>query len=306
VKGIVVIDKPTGKTSFDVVREVRALLETRKAGHTGTLDPLASGVLPVCLDEATKLVQFFADDDKEYVVTVQFGVETDTFDMEGKILALRPFELEEGDIREALPDFLGTQAQIPPRYSAVKVQGKPLYRWTRKGIAMDPPVRTVTVYRMELTDFAPPFGTFFIHCSKGTYVRSLCADLGRKLRCGATVAALRRTRSGRFREEDALSLEGLGPEEKRVLLQRQLISMEDALREMPSFVVDEKTENRIRNGRPPTEESLKKQVLPFLEKGNLIQFLSEGNRVVAIGKIHDLPDENLTGERAIRIVRVFR
>ena len=306
MKGIVVIDKPRGKTSFDIVREVRGLLKTRKAGHTGTLDPLASGVLPVCLDEATKLVQFFTDDDKEYVVTFQFGVETDTFDGEGKVLAVCPVDLAEEDIREALSGFLGTQEQIPPRYSAVKVQGKPLYRWTRKGIAMDPPARTVTVYRMELTDFTPPFGTFFIHCSKGTYVRSLCADLGRKLRCGATVVALRRTRSGRFKEGDALSLEGLGPEEKRVLLQRNLISMEDALRDMPSFVMDGETEQRIRNGHPPTEESLKKQVLPFLEKGNLIQFLSEGNRVVAIGKIQDLPDENLTEEKAIRIVRVFR
>ncbi|HNT56887.1 MAG TPA: tRNA pseudouridine(55) synthase TruB [Syntrophales bacterium] len=306
MNGIIVIDKPTGRTSFDVVREVRGLVGTRKAGHTGTLDPLASGVLPVCVGEATKLVPFLTDDDKEYVVTARFGVETDTFDGEGTVLAIRPVDFGEEDLREALPAFRGTLVQVPPRYSAVKVQGRPLHRWARKGVALEPPARTVTVYRFDLLRFEAPFGTFFIHCAKGTYVRSLCSDLGRKLGCGAAVIALRRTRSGRFGERDALSLQGLGREGKRASLERNVISLERALGHMPSLVVDEETEKRIRNGRPPTEESLKKQVLPFLEKGNLIQFLSEESRVVAIGKIEDPPGEKRAGDRAIRIVRVFR
>jgi tRNA pseudouridine55 synthase len=306
VTGIVVIDKPTGQTSFGVVREVRGLLGARKAGHTGTLDPLASGVLPVCIDEATKLVQFFSEDDKEYRATVQFGIETDTLDLEGKVLAVAPVRVGEEEIVEALSGFRGTQEQIPPRYSAVKVQGKPLYRWTRGGIPMEPPGRTVTVHRLELVRFDPPYGVFSIHCSKGTYVRSLCADLGRKLGCGATVSALRRTRCGRFSERDALSLQGLGQAEKRRLLEERLITLEEALEGMPSFVVDGETAKRIRNGRPPSEESLKKQVLPSLERGNLIQFLSEENRVVAIGKFQASPDAVSDGEGAIRLVRVFR
>lgn len=308
MRGIVIIDKTTGQTSFDVVREVRGLLGVRKAGHTGTLDPLASGVLPVCLGEATKLVQFFSEDDKEYRVTVHFGIETDTLDMEGKVLSMAPVRIGREEIEEVLSGFLGTQEQIPPRYSAVKVRGKPLYRWTRGGIPMEPPGRTVTVHRMELVHFDPPFAVFFIHCSKGTYVRSLCADLGRKLGCGAIVSALRRTRCGRFSEGDALPLHGLEPPEKRRLLEERLISMEEALREMPSFVVDEETVKRIRNGRPPSEESLKKQVLPSLERGNLIQFVSEENRVVAIGKVQTSPGADSTGEGdgAIRLVRVFR
>jgi len=306
VTGIVVIDKPTGQTSFDVVREVRGLAGIRKAGHTGTLDPLASGVLPVCLGEATKLVQFFSEDDKEYRATVQFGIETDTLDLEGKVVAVAPVRVGGREIAEALAGFRGTQEQIPPRYSAVKVRGKPLYRWTRGGIPVEPPGRTVTVHRLELVRFDSPFGVLFIHCSKGTYVRSLCADLGRKLGCGATVSALRRTRSGRFPEGEALSLQGLGQAEKRRLLEERLISMEEALKGMPSLVVDGETAKRIRNGRPPSEESLKKQVLPSLEKGNLIQFLSEENRVVAIGKFQAPQDVDTGGEGAIRLVRVFR
>jgi tRNA pseudouridine55 synthase len=241
---VLVIDKPSGPTSFEIVRRVRRALLLRlgareeevvargrsealprgarrggargpsqgprlKVGHGGTLDPLASGVLPVCVGEGTKLGPFLLDADKEYEATVRFGVETDTLDADGKVVAARPTDaLTEGALREALPRFLGAIDQVPPMYSALKRAGRPLYSYARAGEEVERQPRRVQVHALELLAWTPPDSAQLrVRCSKGTYVRVLAADLGRTLGVGAHLGALRRTMSGPFHLGQALSLE---------------------------------------------------------------------------------------------------
>jgi tRNA pseudouridine55 synthase len=211
MNGVLVVDKPVGITSFDVVRRVRRAARVRRVGHGGTLDPLASGVLPICLGEATKLVQFLLDADKEYEVTLCLGVETDSYDATGAVTARQdPSGVDEAAVLAALPAFTGRIRQVPPLYSALKRAGRPLYDYARAGEAVEVPPRQVTVHALELVRFG---GTSAIElrmrCSKGTYVRSLVADLGRALGPGAHVVALRRTRSGPFAAADARPLDQL-------------------------------------------------------------------------------------------------
>jgi tRNA pseudouridine55 synthase len=211
MNGVLVVDKPVGITSFDVVRRVRRAARVRRVGHGGTLDPLASGVLPICLGEATKLVQFLLDADKEYEVTVCLGVETDSYDATGAVTARRDASgVDEAAVRAALPAFTGRIRQVPPVYSALKHAGRPLYDYARAGEAVEAPPRFVTVYELELVRFDGPAAVALrVRCSKGTYVRSLAADLGRALGPGAHVVALRRTRSGPFAAAEARPLDEL-------------------------------------------------------------------------------------------------
>jgi len=207
---VLVVDKPVGPTSFDVVRKIRRAARTRHVGHGGTLDPLASGVLPVCLGEATKLAQFLLDADKEYQVTICLGVETDTDDAQGSPTVQRdPRGVDEEAVRAALAGFRGPLAQVPPVYSALKRDGRPLYDYARAG---DPvpslAPREVVVHALELTAFDGPGAVGLrIRCSKGTYVRALARDLGRALGVGAHVVELRRARSGPFGLGDARPLD---------------------------------------------------------------------------------------------------
>jgi tRNA pseudouridine55 synthase len=221
--GVLILDKPVGPTSFEVVRRVQRALarlsglarpRDLKAGHGGTLDPLASGVLPVCLGEATKLAGFLLDADKEYLATVRFGVETDTQDAAGTVLAETPAgHLTAGDVAGALPQFRGAIPQVPPMYAALKHQGRPLYAYARAGEEVERQARTVTVFELELVAWRAPEGLpqaeLRVRCSKGTYVRVLAADLGRALGVGAHLTGLRRTRSGPFRLEEAHSLDAV-------------------------------------------------------------------------------------------------
>ena len=206
---VLVIDKPVGPTSFDVVRRVRRAAGMRRIGHGGTLDPAASGVLPICLGEATKLAQFLLDADKEYEFTVCFGVETDTDDAAGTVTARRDAgAVEEAAVRRALESFRGAISQVPPIYSALKRAGRPLYDYARAGEVVEVAPRAVVIHALELTSFAGPGAVAMtMRCSKGTYVRALARDLGRALGAGAHVTALRRTRSGPFSLAEALPLE---------------------------------------------------------------------------------------------------
>ncbi len=206
---VLVVDKPTGPTSFDVVRRVRRAARMKRVGHGGTLDPAASGVLPICLGEATKLSQFLLDADKQYAFTVCFGVETDTDDAAGAVTARREAGgIDEAAVQRALPAFRGPIAQVPPSYSALKRAGRPLYDYARAGEAIEVQPRDVVVHELELTSFAGPGAVeFTMRCSKGTYVRAVARDLGRALGVGGHVTALRRTRSGPFSLTDARPLE---------------------------------------------------------------------------------------------------
>jgi len=230
MNGVVVVDKPAGITSHDAVERVRKLLGEKKAGHTGTLDPMATGVLPVCVGEATKLASFLAGDDKTYEVTMRLGVRTDTLDMTGRVLDEQEPRVTGADVRAVLEGFAGTITQVPPQYSAVKVRGRALYKWARKGVRVEAPARQVEIRAIRLRAIEPPRVRFDVTCSKGTYVRTLCADAGERLGCGAALESLRRTASGRFRLEDAVSLEGASDAALRERLERGLIPRHGPLR----------------------------------------------------------------------------
>ncbi len=228
--GFLVVDKPPGRTSHDVVDEARRLFGTRRVGHLGTLDPQATGVLPLAIREATKLVPFLPPMQKVYVGTVRFGIETDTLDAQGKVLRTFEGELpDEARVRAALESFVGETWQIPPMFSAVKKDGVPLHRLARRGEEVERDPKKVTIERIELLRFEPPDAEISVACGPGTYVRTLAADLGARLGCGALLQSLRRLRSGPFSIQQAVTLEQL---EQEALSEKQdalLIPPDEAL-----------------------------------------------------------------------------
>jgi tRNA pseudouridine55 synthase len=308
MNGVVVIDKRSGPTSRDVVEEVRRALRIRKAGHTGTLDPLATGVLPVCLGEATKLVQFLALDSKEYRATLLLGVRTDTLDTEGNVIDRQEPRVTREQVEAALGSLIGKREQVPPRYSAVKVRGKALYDWTRRGIDVEAPSREVEVYDIRIEEIRLPEVTFAVSCSKGTYIRSLCAEAGEMLGCGGCMSALRRTRSGNFRVEEAVALEGLTGEEKRERLAAHLLPLVELLPDLAVIDVDPPLAERLRNGYQPECEVLTRYHIPFLVAGDVIKFTIRGKHLVAVARMLCASDEMASrgGKgQAARILRVL-
>lgn len=307
MNGVIIIDKPAGMTSRDVVDVVQKRLGAKKAGHAGTLDPLATGVLVVCLNEATKLVQFLSQDHKEYEATMILGLRTDTWDREGKILLQEEPRVAESEIMETICTFRGKRAQAAPAYSAVKYQGKPLYKWARKGVPVEVPAREVEIYRLELTGVDLPYVAFTVSCSKGTYIRSLCHEIGEALGCGACLGALRRTRSGIFSLQNALPLKGMAvdfPASGSV----PLMSMSDALPLLQSVVIDQIMAAGLRLGRQPAAGDLKEIHMPLFARGDVIKFVSAEGCLVAVAETlygtHDAAALPLNGQMA-RILRVF-
>jgi len=306
--GILILDKSPGKTSQKVVQEVKRILGVRKAGHAGTLDPLATGVLPLCLNEATKLVQFLSLDDKEYRATMLLGVTTETMDIEGRITDRREPEVDEVRIREALQFFTGPISQEPPRYSAVKFKGRPLYSWARKGVDIALPPRTVQVYSSILEEIALPYVTFRVACSKGTYIRTLCADLGERLGCGACMSALRRLRCGCFTLETAVSLEDIADGKGRETLLSRVIPLSDGLRNVAAIEISEELSGRIRDGFQPDGSTLREYHIPSLADGDMVKFLTSSGGLVAVARFLYASDQLAVsdmGQPAVRILRVF-
>jgi tRNA pseudouridine55 synthase len=300
MNGIVLIDKPLGKTSHDVVTEVKKALGVKKAGHTGTLDPLATGVLPVCINEATKLAPFFSLDTKEYRVTMLLGIKTETQDIEGNITASCEPTVSSGEIECALHGFIGKFKQTPPRYSAIKFRGKALYKWAREGRPVDPQPRMVEIFNISIEEVALPHVSFIVSCSKGTYMRSLCSDVGDALHCGACLAGLRRTRSGAFSEDATVSLEKVGAD--------HVIPMVDALPDLPAIDIDYVFAEKLREGYQPVVDMLRSFHIPFVCAGNMIKFIDEQRRLVAIARMIYTSDclTVLDGRvAAMKILRVF-
>lgn len=303
--GVVVVDKPVGPTSFAIVRQARQATGARKVGHGGTLDPLASGVLPLCFGEATKLAQFLLDADKEYEATIGFGVETDTYDAGGTIMTRRPAQQLTIDvIREALAGFVGEQAQVPPMYSALKRDGRPLYAYAREGETLDRAPRTIRIHAIELRDFTEaghanagyPTARIFLRCSKGTYVRSLAFDLGRVVGTGAHLAALRRTRSGPFGLDGAVRPEALASTPLPV------VSPADALAHLPTIVVARDVARAIGHGQLVTwaQAGVALSDAPRDPPGDpLVRILGPGGHLLAVAR------QGAAAE-AIRTIRVFR
>jgi tRNA pseudouridine55 synthase len=278
--GVIVIDKPAGMTSATVVTEVRRRLGTDAAGHTGTLDPIATGVLPICLGAATKLAQWLTAEDKSYDATVELGIDTDTFDREGQVTggdAARAAAVTRADVEAALVELTGSYAQVPPIYSAIHQGGRRLHELARAGEAAELAPRPVRVERLELTSFAPPLVGLAVHCSKGTYVRSLVRDLGARLGCGARLAELRRTASGRFTLADAIELAFLD----RSTAVARLASPAAALG-LPAVTVAGDDERDVLDGRALDRARF---VPPGLAVGERFQLLTEGGAVLALAQL---------------------
>lgn len=267
INGIINIYKIKGFTSHDVVAKLRGIVKQKKIGHTGTLDPDATGVLPVCLGSATKLCDMLTDKEKEYIAKVQLGVTTDTQDMTGTVLSEKEVNVTESLVREMIQSFVGLYEQIPPMYSALKVNGKKLYELARQGKEVERKARPVTIHYIEILDMALPQITIKVGCSKGTYIRTLCHDLGEKLGCGAAMASLERTKSGQFSLDTAITLEELeeklknSGEDREKVLQTLVIPVDKMFSEYQELRLLPQWEKLIQNGNSFEEKNLKKEFL---------------------------------------------
>ncbi len=247
--GILNIDKPQGITSYRVVAVVKRLSGERRVGHAGTLDPMATGVLPVCLGQATRIVEFLADATKTYRADIELGLTTDTYDASGQVVQRgEPSSIHREQVEAALEPFRGVIRQTPPMYSAVKHQGKKLYQLARAGITVARKSRPATIHSLDIIDFQPSLITVEVECGKGTYIRSLAHDLGQSLGCGAVLKSLARLCYGPFDIKDAVSLSRLEDAFRSGYWEHFLHPMDCVLSAWPAVVVDEATEQVIRNG----------------------------------------------------------
>ena len=246
--GIINVYKEKGFTSHDVVAKLRGILRMKKIGHTGTLDPAAEGVLPVCLGKGTRLCDMLTDKTKTYRAVLLLGKETDTQDTTGAVQAEYPVHVTEEEVREAILSFLGDYMQIPPMYSALKVNGKKLYELARQGKEVEREARPVQILDIQIESIELPRVTFSVSCSKGTYIRSLCADIGEKLCCGGTMQSLVRTRVGEFRLADALTLAQLQELRDTERLEEALLPTDRIFSDFPMLHVEEKWRKLIDNG----------------------------------------------------------
>lgn len=246
MNGVINIYKNTGMTSFDVVAMVRRVAKMKKVGHTGTLDPAASGVLPVCLGKATKIIDYIMENKKVYRVNLKLGMITDTYDLEGEVLKEKDAShITKDEILKCINSFVGTIDQVPPMYSALKQNGVRLYELARQGIEVHREARKITIYSIENIKIESNDNIQMdVCCSKGTYIRSLCYDIGEKLDVGATMTALERIQNGPFTKEEAINIEDLTEE----ILEKHLISIEEALDAFEKITVNEKFSKLLRNG----------------------------------------------------------
>lgn len=242
--GVINVYKKKGITSFDVVKKVRKLSGIKKVGHTGTLDPEASGVLPVCLGHGTKIVDYIMNGRKIYLAELKLGVITDTYDIEGSILKQSEVNLSEKDIRNAVLSFVGEIQQIPPMYSALKINGKKLYELAREGIEIPRESRDITIYNIEIINIDVPFVKFKVECSKGTYIRSLCFDIGEKLKCGGTMWSLERLQTGTFNINESIHIDELTNEN----IKDYVMPIDEALQNFEQLNLDTRYEKLLLNG----------------------------------------------------------
>ncbi|MEK6600201.1 MAG: tRNA pseudouridine(55) synthase TruB [Deltaproteobacteria bacterium] len=297
--GVLIIDKPAGPTSHDVVTMVKKRLGARKAGHIGTLDPLATGVLPLCINEATKLARFLEKGEKEYLATIKLGEETDTYDSEGVVVAKGDItSITKESIVSAINDFKGRIKQIPPMFSAVKMDGVPLYKLARQCVTVERKPRDVEIYSIDITNITLPFITINVICSRGTYIRSLAFDIGRKLGCGAHLVSLRRMKSGMFSLKDSISINDLKDLQEDTL-HNNIIPVERLFSNIPDIEVDTLTANKIMDGLAPDTKSFNTGVIfsPSIRDNEMIRFTANG-RIIALATYR--------GEEGFKLERVFK
>jgi len=285
LNGILVVDKPAGISSAKVVAIVKKALSAKKVGHAGTLDPFATGVLVCCINKATKLAQFFLQGKKKYIALVHLGVETDTQDLTGNITSkTNQVQFSENKIRSVFKRFEGKIEQLPPVFSALKHKGVPLYKLARKGKPVQKPSRSVFISYIDILDINLPFVRFEVLCSSGTYVRTLCSNMGTSLGCGGHLKELRRTESSQFSIKDAISVSELEELAKCGKLSQRLINMADALKDMKKFIANDDLTQKIFRGSTITP----KDISPDLVKnqaGNdedIFKVLDKENKLIAL------------------------
>jgi len=275
VSGVLVIDKPVGITSHDVVQAVRSGTKIRRAGHTGTLDPRASGVLVVLVGPAVRLSEYVSASDKRYQAVIQLGITTDTYDTEGQVTSRSPVDITYEEFDATLQTFVGQFEQVPPIYSAIKVHGRKAYEMAREGEEVELEPRLITVHELELLDWDPPEAVVDVQCSSGTYIRSLAHDLGEKLGCGATLVGLRRTKNGQFGLRDAVPLRRLQESFADGTWYKYLIPAAEALGDWYTIELTVQQVDEVRHGHrvPATEE---------MEVGKWARAISEEGELVAL------------------------
>lgn len=279
--GVVNIHKPTGMTSHDVVQKVRSILKEKRIGHTGTLDPLATGVLVLCVGRATRIAQYIEAGEKEYQAIMRLGVKTDTLDAEGNVLQTKSYDPPSREtVLEVIKRFTGVIMQQPPAYSAVKVAGVPSYKLAREGKAEPLKSRQVKIYEIVLTAYNDPFVSFTVRCSKGVYIRTLCSDIGEVLGMGSHLTGLVRTRSGRFVIEQSFTLDELAGMSASSFKEQALISTNEALADFPMVLISEMESARIMHGNQvPCPGSLANNT------SDLVRLQDNGGKLLALARV---------------------
>ena len=287
--GVINIYKPKGITSFDAVYKIKKLLNTGKVGHAGTLDPMATGVLPVCVGKATKIIDYIMRNEKTYGVSLKLGIVTDTYDLEGKIIEEKEcLSISDSLILDTINSFVGIQKQIPPMYSAIKVNGKKLYELARKGITIEREAREITIYSIDNILINKPSISFDVKCSKGTYIRSLCYDIGNKLNCGATMTELTRKNNGSFSIEDSINIDELNNDN----ISNFIIPMERALGSYKKFIIEDKFCNLLINGVCIADPQLLNKVID----DNIYRVFSKEDELIGLGQ------KNIKGFKLLKLL----
>lgn len=297
--GYINLLKPIGPSSFQAVREVRRILGEKKVGHTGTLDPGAAGVLPLCIGKATKAIPYMNDDLKSYRAEITFGITTDTQDIYGTILRERRMELEAEDTEQLLRSFRGKNVQVPPMFSALKFHGRKLYELAREGVEVERKPREISIERIELVEMtAPNKALFDVRCSKGTYIRTLCHDIGEKAGCGAVMSYLVRTSSGEFHMDSAVTLEEIAKARYSGCIGSILLPVDHALFYLDKAELEEDSKKYALNGNPLKQHNMTVSMERFSE-GQKLRIYS-GGMFIGIATVAGKDDS-----RYIKMVKVF-
>ena len=293
INGVLLLDKPLGFSSNQALQKVKWLFQAAKAGHTGTLDPLATGLLPICLGEATKFAQYVTDADKTYIATVKFGETTTTGDAEGEVLARHPVNFDLENLAAVCDAFVGKISQVPPMYSALKFEGKALYEYAREGVDIERQARLVTITSIQIDSFAKEIAVLTVSCSKGTYIRTLAEDIGHQLGCGAHLIGLRRTETAGYLIEDAITLEALEllvkekPVEK---LAELILPMDSAIAYLPKVVLNADAAHYLMQGQAVWQSGL-------VPEGEL-RLYDDKNQFLGLGVLQE--DGKITPKRLMR------
>ncbi len=295
VHGILLLDKPTGMTSNAALQQVKYLFTAKKAGHTGSLDPLANGMLPICFGEATKFSQYLLEADKIYEVTAKVGVKTTTGDTEGEIVAEKSLEnFNKETLQKVLVQFQGEISQIPSMFSALKHQGQPLYKLARQGIAVERAARNVTIYALNLTEVSADYFSFIVHCSKGTYVRTLVEDIGEALGCGAHVTALRRTQVAKLPVDRMITMQQITDivaAQGLTGLDALLTPIDLMLQDWSAVNLSEAAAYYLKQGQPV--------IVPYAPTSGWVRLFLHGGRFIGVGEIID--DGRVAPRRLVQI-----